>query len=213
MVLRSACQFLQALWHGLGWGGHLYWFFTRLGFPCQNVEEIEFPSPVVRSNRHVAFRNIWHLFSLASSSPCIIFLINYSIRRDTAWDAPFDLIIWYIVTNSWYIYHMYFSTCFSPFVCCIEDRSQYYKIIFNTHLFSNIITMTLHDVLCPIWVQNLKKCTYWRCISISPASTHSGEQHHHSTTIPLYHLHTANIERQGSIRGRHFVVRETVTLI
>ena len=57
-------------------------------------------------------------------------------------------------TNSWCRAHMYFTNCFFPFVRCIGDRSQYYKIIFNTHMFSNVFIMTLNYVLCPISVQN-----------------------------------------------------------
>ena len=47
-----------------------------------------------------------------------------------------------------------------PFVCFIEDRSQYYKVIFNTYMFSNIVIMTLNYVLCPISVQNSERCTF-----------------------------------------------------
>ena len=52
---------------------------------------------------------------------------------------------------------MYISTYFFPFVRFIEDRSQYYKIFFNTHLFSNVVIMTLNYVLYPILVQNPEK--------------------------------------------------------
>ena len=96
-------------------------------------------------------------------------------------------------TNSWCRAHMYFSTHFFPFVRFIEDRYQWYKIIFNTNLFSNVVIMTLNYFLCPISAQNPDKCTFWRYMYISPASTHRDKQQHHSTTLPLYHLHTANI--------------------
>ena len=45
---------------------------------------------------------------------------------------------------------------FLLFLCWTEDRSQYYKISFDTHLFSNIVIMTLNYVLCAILVQNLE---------------------------------------------------------
>ena len=102
---------------------------------------------------------------------------------------------------------------FFPSVGCIEDRSQCYKIFFNTDLFLNVVFMTLNYFLCPILVQNPQKCTFWRYISIYPASTHSNKQHHHLMILPLYHLHTADIDRRGYIRGRTILVREIMTMI
>ena len=52
-----------------------------MGFPCQNVGEIDFPSPVERSNVHVAFSNFQHLLSSASYSPLIPFMIKSSIKK------------------------------------------------------------------------------------------------------------------------------------
>ena len=80
VVCRSDFHFSQDLRCGIGWGGHLYWDFIRLGLPCNNVGEIDFPSPVAISNRNVSFRNIRHLFSLSSSYPWVPLLINYSIK-------------------------------------------------------------------------------------------------------------------------------------
>ena len=80
VVWMDACQFSQALWWGINWGGHLYWVLMRLGFPYQNVGDIDFPSPVVSSDIHVSFRNIWHLFSSEISSPWINFLLKSSIK-------------------------------------------------------------------------------------------------------------------------------------
>ena len=34
-----------------------------LGFPRQKVGEMDFPSPVARSDRHVALRKVRHMFS------------------------------------------------------------------------------------------------------------------------------------------------------
>ena len=106
-----------------------------------------------------------------------------------------------------------FWSFFYPFVRCIEDRYRYYKIIFNTHLFSNVVFMTLNYVLYLILVKNPEKGTFWRYASVFPALTHSYKQQHHSTTLPLYHLYRANIEWQGFNRGQPIVVREIVTLM
>ena len=73
--------------------------------------------------------------------------------------------------------------------------------------------MTLNSVLCPISVQNQETCTFWSYIYIYSASTYSDKKQHHFTTLPLYHLHTENIERQDYIRGQKIVVREIVALI
>ena len=58
----------------------MYCYFISLGLPCQNVREIDLPSPVEISDSYVAFRNIRHLFISASSSPWITLLIKYSIK-------------------------------------------------------------------------------------------------------------------------------------
>ena len=91
-----------------------------------------------------------------------------------------------------------------PFVSCIKDRPHYYNINFNIHLFSNVVIMTLTYVLYPILVQNPEKCSFWRFISIYPASTHRNEQHHHSTILPSYHLYRANIEQRVIITSIRF---------
>ena len=115
-------------------------------------------------------------------------------------------------TNSWCRAHMYFLTCFPPFVRCIGDRSQYYKIFLNTHIFQMLLSW--HWIIfVPYFGAESIKCTFWRYISISPASTHINGQHNHLATLLLYHLHTENIEMRGYIRGRPIVVREIVTLI
>ena len=49
---------------------------------------------------------------------------------------------------------------FFPFLQCIKDRYQYYMIMFNKHLFSNVVIMALNYILFPILVQNLEKCTF-----------------------------------------------------
>ena len=64
-----------------------------------------------------------------------------------------------------------------------------------------------------VLVQNPETCTFCRYISIFPASTHSKNQQHHSTTLLLYHLNTAKIERCGFIKGWPIIVREIVILI
>ena len=148
------------------------------------------------------------------------------------WFMYYNMVTWYMTWSRpsfplWYHYlvhsenNSYFvvivpicdveHTCiFWPvfsFVHCIKDRYQYYTMIFITHLFSNVVIMTLNYVLCPILVKNLEKCTFWRYIYISHASTHSDDQQHHLTTLQLYHLHTENIEVCGSIRGRTIVAK------
>ena len=115
-------------------------------------------------------------------------------------------------TNLWWRSHMYFLTCLPPSYVVSKIGLSTIRF-FNSHLFSNVVIMTLNYVLCPILVQNPGKYTLWRYISIFSASTHINEQQHHSTTLLLYHLHTENIERQGSIRGRPIVVRDIITLI
>ena len=140
----------------------------------------------------------------------------YSGRFSTSHDAPFDLILWYIAkkfllcrnrTNLWCRAHMYFLTYFPPWYVVSEIGLSTIRYFSNTHLFSNIFIMTLNYILCPILVQNSENCTYWRYIYISPASTHINEQHHHSTTLQLYHFQIANIGIRRSIRGRPIVVR------
>ena len=107
-------------------------------------------------------------------------------------------------TNSCCRAHIYISTCFFPLYVVSKIYLSTIRWIYNTHLFSNFVIMTLNYVLYPILVQNLEKCSFWSFISISPASTHSDEQHHHLTTFPSYHPYRANIERQGFIMSIWF---------
>ena len=116
-------------------------------------------------------------------------------------------------TNSWCRAHIYISTCFFPLYVVSKIGLINIRYFSNTHLFPNVVIMTLNYVLCPILVQNPGKCTFWRYMSISPSSTHSNNQRHHLTTLPLHHLHIEKFERWGSIRGRKIVVREIVTMI
>ena len=54
---------------GLGWGGHRYRLLRVFGVPFQAEGRMDFPSPVVMSDRQVAFKCILHRLSDASSSP------------------------------------------------------------------------------------------------------------------------------------------------
>ena len=56
-----------------------------LGFPRQKVGDMDFPSPVSRSDRHVALRKVSHLFSSISYSSCIIPLNKYSMMCEYLW--------------------------------------------------------------------------------------------------------------------------------
>ena len=116
-------------------------------------------------------------------------------------------------TNSWCRSHMYILTCFAPLYVVLKIVISTIRYFFNARLFSNVVIMTLNYVLCPISVQNPEKCTFWRYIYISPASTHSDEKHNHSTKLPLYNLHKAYIERRWYIRSRTIIVRKIVTLV
>ena len=60
-----------------------------MGFLCQNVGEIDFPSSMARYDSHVTFRNIQHMFSSASASPWIPLLMNYSIKYVSLWHWGF----------------------------------------------------------------------------------------------------------------------------
>ena len=91
---------------------------------------------------------------------------------------------------------MYILTCFL-LICCIKDGSYYYNINVNTHMFSNVVIMTLNYVLYPILVYNSEKCSFWSFIFIYPAPTNRDEQHHQSKIIPPYHLYRVNSERRG----------------
>ena len=92
--------------------------------------------------------------------------------------------------------------CYSAL--CVDECTLFH--ILHQNRAQNIIQC--HDN--NIWKQT---CIFWRYIYISPASTHSDDQQHHSTTILIYHLHTENIERWGYIRSWPIVVRYIVTLI
>ena len=46
------------------------------------------------------------------------------------------------------------------FVRCIEDRSQYYNIFLNIHMFLNVVIMILEYFLYPILVQKSEKCSF-----------------------------------------------------
>ena len=85
MYWRSACQFSQDFWWGLGWGVHLYWVFMRLGFTIQNLGNMDFLSYVDRSDRYVALMKIQHLFNYSIYSPFIPILIKYSIMCESLW--------------------------------------------------------------------------------------------------------------------------------
>ena len=116
-------------------------------------------------------------------------------------------------TNSWCRAHMYISTCFFPLYVVSKIGLSTIIEFFNTHLFSNVVIISLNYVFCPILVQDPEEWTFCWYISISLVSTHSADQQHHLMTIPLYHPHTANIERQSYTRSPPIVVREIATLI
>ena len=110
-----------------------------------------------------------------------------------------------------------FTCIFRPicFPLCVVSKIGLSTIryFFNTHMFSNVVIMTLNYLLCHISVQNLENFTFCRYIYILPASTHSNKQRHYLTTLPLYHLHTSNIERRSLIGSFLIVVKEIATLI
>ena len=60
-----------------------------MGFPIQNVGDMDLLSPVDISDRHVALSNMMHLFSSESSSPCIPLIIKYSIICESLWNWDF----------------------------------------------------------------------------------------------------------------------------
>ena len=66
------------MWSQLRWKFVL--IFQSLGLPCKNVGDIDFLYPVARSDIHVAFSNIRHLLSSASSSPWITLFIKSSVK-------------------------------------------------------------------------------------------------------------------------------------
>ena len=100
-----------------------------------------------------------------------------------------------------------------PFVRCIKDRFQYYDLFWNTHMFSNIVIVTLNYVSWLIFLQILGKCTFWKYIYIPPTSTNINYQQRHLKTLLLYHQQKENIQKWVSIRGQRFFVREITTLI
>ena len=99
------------------------------------------------------------------------------------------------------------------FVHCIEDSYQYYKIIFLIHICFQMLLSWHWIMFCALFWCRIWKCTFCRYIYNFPVSTHSDEQHHHLTTLPLYRLHTADIERLSSIRSWIIVVSEIANLI
>ena len=121
------------------------------------------------------------------------------------------ILLFWNRTNSWCRSHMYISTYFPPLYVVLKIGLSTITYIFNIHLFSNVVIMTLNYVLYPILVQNSKKCSFWRFISSYPASTHSDKQQHHSRILPSYHLVTT--KRQEFSRGQTVFVREIVNLI
>ena len=120
-------------------------------------------------------------------------------------------------TNSWYGAHMYFLTCFSTLYVVWKIGLSNIRYFFNTHLFSNDVIMTLNYVLCHISVQNLENAhfvgIYIYSLHQHTSTINSTIQWNHLTTLPLYHLHTANIGRRISIRGWLITVRDIATLI
>ena len=111
---------------------------------------------------------------------------------------------------------MYFYKYFPPlYVLSKIDLSTIR--FFNTHLFSNVVIMTLNYFLCPISVHDLNN-VHFVGIYIFPLHQHTVTSNNtirqkHSTKILLYHHHKGNIERRSSIRGWPIVVREIATLI
>ena len=80
-------------------------------------------------------------------------------------------------TNSWWIAHMYFLTCFPPWYVVSKKGLSTIRYFFNQHLFSNVFIMTLNYFLYPILVQN-------------PENSHLEDIH----IFPI-HQHTATINR------------------
>ena len=74
--------------------------------------------------------------------------------------------------------------------------------------------MTLNYVLWPYFGAEYGKCSFVGIYLFSlyqhTLTSNSTIRQHHSTTLPLYHLHTANIEIWSSISGWLIVVREIV---
>ena len=62
--------------------------------------------------------------------------------------------------------------------------------------------MAFNFGLCPSPVQNMESFTFYRYISIFPASTHSAGQHQHLTKLPFYHPYTEKNGRWIPIGGR-----------
>ena len=57
----------------------------RLGFPSQNVGEMDFSYPVAISVRNVALKRVRHMLSSVISSPCIPLLRKSSIIFESLW--------------------------------------------------------------------------------------------------------------------------------
>ena len=88
----------------------------------------------------------------------VTFKKSYPFRSST-WrgpvqDVPFDLIIWHTAKNTYFLgigpTRDVYLTCildlFFSFVCCIEDRSQYYNIFFK---YTSIFKCCYHELeLC-----------------------------------------------------------------
>ena len=92
-------------------------------------------------------------------------------------------------TNSWCRAHMYIWTCFSPL--CVLSKIGISTIIYilNTHMFSNIVIMTLNYFMSTILVQNLGN-VYIEGVYLFPLHQHTVSS---NSTIQLHSRYITSI--------------------
>ena len=139
--------------------------------------------------------------------------LNICYGRGLAQYAPFDLILWYIAKTIptlleydqfvMQISHAFFDLFFT-FVRSTKDRSNYYNTIFQQASVFKCCYRDIEICFVPYFGAEYGKMLILKLYIYFPASTHSDEQQHHSTTLPSYHLYIANIVRQGIITSIWF---------
>ena len=86
------------------------------------------------------------------------------------------------------------------FVRCIKYRSQYYKIIFNTHLFSDVVIMTL-NYFCDLFWCKIWKNAHFLVIYLFYLHQHTDTRNINIQPHSLYIASTQKTLKDGALSG------------
>ena len=129
-----------------------------------------------------------------------------NLRRDSVQDAPFDIILWYVLKNNYLLQeynqflikrsYVFFDT-FLLFVHLIEDKSRYYKINIRYTFSSIVLECHLITMFLVFWYRHKNNaCFVGIDLALSPKTNSAG---HSDQSVVVCNIYQApNI---GSITG------------